>query len=53
VTIAALLVGIASLAFSVWVTVAARRIYRARRRLYIASIFNPIVSHVQRDQRRR
>jgi hypothetical protein len=53
VTIAALLVGIASLAFSVWVTVAARRMYRARRRQRLAAIFNPVAPHVRRTERRR
>ena len=52
-TTAALIIGLASLVCSVWLTLAARRMYRARRRRYLASIFNPIVSHVQRDQRRR
>ena len=52
-TTAALIIGIVSLICSVWLTLAARRMYRARRRRYLAAIFNPIASHVRRTERRR
>ncbi len=52
-TTAALIIGIVSLVCSVWLTIAARRMYRARRRQRLASIFNPVASHVRRTERRR
>jgi hypothetical protein len=52
-TTAALIIGLASLVCSVWLTLAARRMYRARRRQRLAAIFNPIASHVRRTERRR
>jgi hypothetical protein len=52
-TTAALIIGLVSLACSVWLTIAARRVYLARRRQRLAAIFDPVVSHVQRTERRR
>ncbi len=52
-TTAALIIGITSLICSVWLIIAARRMYRARRRQRLAAIFNPIASHVRRTERRR
>jgi hypothetical protein len=52
-TTAALIIGLVSLICSVWLIIAARRMYRARRRRYLASIFNPVASHVRRTERRR
>jgi len=52
VTTAALIIGLVSLVCSVWLTIAARRMYLARRRQRLAAIFDPVVSHVQRDNRR-
>jgi hypothetical protein len=52
-TTAALIIGIASLVCSVWLIIAARRMYRSRRRQRLAAIFNPIASHVRRTERRR
>jgi hypothetical protein len=52
-TTAALIIGIVSLVCSVWLTLTARRVYLARRRQRLAAIFDPIVPHVQRTERRR